>query len=403
MKLVKAESKKFRAEVKEMFIDVDCSQLKKYNQNAYGDYFVSKRYPDEGRLIAVLSDGLGSGIKANILSCMTATMLLKFVESEVNIRKAAEIIMNSLPVCKVRKISYSTFSAIDCDDEGVVKIVEEGNPDFIWIRDDEVMTPEFQEVVSKEFKNRKMKTYKFKVEQGDRLVFCSDGVTQAGLGGKRLRLGLRREGLIQILKDKLALDNEISSSELSKYIVNQARNIEEDRNPKDDVSSCVLYFRKPRQALVFTGPPYHQEKDPEYSKIFDDFQGKKAICGGTTANLVSRELSRPIKTENTISIGNLPACSHMSGVDLITEGILTLTKTLEYLESGFGSVDNAGVKLVKFFLDSDCINFMVGAKLNQAHYDPNLPIEIEIRKNIVKKMAKILEDKYFKKVSVQYM
>lgn len=386
-----------------MFIDVDCSQLKKYNQNAYGDYFVSKRYTDEGRLIAVLSDGLGSGIKANILSCMTATMLLKFVEQEVNIRKAAEIIMNSLPVCKVRKISYSTFSAIDCDDEGNVKIVEEGNPEFVWIRNTEVIQPEFLEVASKEFKNRKMRTYKFKVEQGDRIIFCSDGVTQAGLGSPRLRLGLRREGLIEILKEKLEQNKEISSSELSEHVVKMAKNIESDSKPKDDVSACVLYFREPRQSLIFTGPPYHQEKDAEYSKIFATFNGKKAICGGTTANLVSRELCRAIKTENEISVGNLPSCSYMDGVDLVTEGILTLTKALEYLEIGVGSANNAGVKLVKFLLDSDCINFMVGAKLNQAHYDPNLPIEIEIRKNIIKKMAAILEDKYFKKVSVQYM
>lgn len=386
-----------------MFIDIDCSQLKKYNQNAYGDYFISKRYPEEGRLIAVLSDGLGSGIKANILSCMTATMLLKFVEQEVNIKKAAEIIMNSLPVCKIRKISYSTFSAIDCDDEGNVKIVEEGNPEFVWIRNNEAMEPEYTEISSKKFSNRKMKLYKFKIQKEDRIIFCSDGVTQAGLGGKRLKLGLRREGLIQILQDKLTDNSQISSSELSKFIVNQAKNIEVDSNPKDDVSACVLYFREPRQSLVFTGPPYHQEKDPEYAKILDKFNGKKAICGGTTANLVSRELNRPIETESAISIGNLPSCSYMEGVDLITEGILTLTKTLEYLETNVPSIQNAGVKLVKFLLDSDCINFMVGAKLNQAHYDPNLPIEIEIRKNIIKKMAKVLEEKFFKKVSVQYM
>ncbi len=386
-----------------MFIDINCSQLKKYNQNAFGDYFLSKKYPDEGRLIAVLSDGLGSGIKANILSCMTATMLLKFVEGEVNIKKAAEIIMNSLPVCKVRRISYSTFSAIDCDDDGNVKIVEEGNPQFVWIRGEEVLEPEFSEVVSKKFTNRKMKTYKFKVQQGDRIIFCSDGVTQAGLGGPRLKLGLRREGLIEIVREKIEKCHDISSQELSKYIVNQARNIEIDRNPKDDVSACVLYYRQPRETLIFTGPPYHQQKDAEYSQIFDKFQGKKAICGGTTANLVSRELQKPISTENEISVGNLPSCSYMEGVDLVTEGILTLTKTLEYLETGIWTVENAGVKLVKFLLDSDCINFMVGAKLNQAHYDPNLPIEIEIRKNIIKKMANILEEKYFKKVSIQYM
>src|SRR5574344_1154325 len=148
--------------------------MKKYNQNAYGDYFVSKRLPDEERLIAVLSDGLGSGIKANILSCMTATMLLKFIEgSQIPINKAAEIIMNSLPICQVRKISYSTFSAIDCDDEGDAKIVEEGNPDFIWIRNNEIMTPEFETIQSKTFKNRKLKVYKIKLELEDRLIFCS--------------------------------------------------------------------------------------------------------------------------------------------------------------------------------------------------------------------------------------
>ncbi len=387
-----------------MFIDIDCSQMKKYNQNAFGDYFVSKRFPNESRLVAVLSDGLGSGIKANILSCMTATMLSKFISNDqIPLKHAAEIIMNSLPICKVRHISYSTFSAIDCYDDGNARIAEEGNPDFVWIRDGDVIKPKFQSIQSKNFKNRKMKVYKLKFKLGDRVIFCSDGVTQSGLGGGRLKLGLRREGLISIIKDKLAENPEISSSELSSYIVNQARNIETDRNPKDDISACVLYFRKPRESLVFTGPPYHQQKDSEYARMFWNFNGKKAICGGTTANLISRELNLPIRMDTTISVGKLPAISYMDGIDLVTEGILTLTKTLEYLENGTFDIDNAAGKLVKFLLDSDCINFMVGAKLNQAHYDPALPIEIEIRKNIVKKMAKALQDKYFKKVSVQYM
>ena len=290
------------------------------------------------------------------------------------------------------------------NDEGFARIIEEGNPEFLWIKNNEVMTPPYESIPSKTFKNRCMKSYKIHLELGDRLIFCSDGVTQCGLGNSRLKLGLRREGLINLVLAKLAEEPDISSSELSAYIVRQAKNIETDRNPKDDISACVLYCREPRTSLVFTGPPFYQKKDPEYAQMFKDFKGKKAICGGTTANLISRELNIPITMDKAISVGKLPSCSYMEGVDLVTEGILTLTQALEYLEAGETTgIDNAAGKLVEFLLDSDCINFMVGAKLNQAHYNPALPIEIEIRKNIIKKISSVLQDKYFKKVSVQYM
>ena len=385
-----------------MFIDIDVAQEKKYNQNTFGDYFASKRFPDSGRLLAVLSDGLGSGVKANILACMTSTMLLKFMEEGTSIKKACETVMNSLPVCQVRKISYSTFSAIDCNENGTAKIVEEGNPQFLWIRNGEVLEPEFEVLTSKEFPNRHMHIYHLKMQTNDRLIFCSDGVTQAALGTKNLRLGLRREGLIEIVKKELEKEPDISSSNLAKRIVKQAILTELDRKPKDDISAVCVYYREPRNAVVFTGPPYHQSKDKFYAQALIDFNGKKAISGGTTANLVSRELNIPIKTNINLNIGKLPAISYMEGIDLVTEGILTLTKACEYLETGEVNNDAAG-DLVKFMLDTDCITFMVGAKLIQAHYDPNLPIEIEIRKNVIKKISDILENKYYKKVTVQYM
>ena len=385
-----------------MFIDIDHFQEKKYNQNAFGDYVISRRYPDSGRLISILSDGLGSGVKANILATMTATMLLKFIEAESDIQKACETILNSLPVCKVRKISYSTFSALDCDAEGNVKIVEEGNPDFIWISNSKIMEPECKIITSKTFPNRHMHLYSFKLNQGDRLIFCSDGVTQAALGSKALRLGLRREGLIDIILRKLKINEEISSRQLSQYIVRQSILCEPDRRPKDDVSALCVYYRKPRNSIVFTGPPYHQDKDNYYAKLLQNFNGKKAICGGTTANLISRELNLPITVDFNLNVGKLPSVSFMEGIDLITEGILTLTKTRDDLEKGSFDNDASG-KLIEFLLNSDCIKFMVGAKINQAHYDPNMPIEIEIRKNIIKKIAELLENKYMKKVIVQYI
>ena len=131
-----------------MFIDIDCSQVKKVGQNAFGDYFVSKRAENQERLIAVLSDGLGSGIKANILSCMTSTMLLRFIEEDIPIQKAAQIIMDSLPVCQVRKISYATFSAVDCRNDGNVWVVEEGNPSFVLMRGNQEIPLEHKDFTS---------------------------------------------------------------------------------------------------------------------------------------------------------------------------------------------------------------------------------------------------------------
>ena len=385
-----------------MFIDIACAQKKKYNQNAYGDFFTSGRFPHLNRVVAVLSDGLGSGIKANILACMTSTMLLKFLENNSDIENSCEIIMNSLPVCKVRGISYSTFSAIDCYENGKAKIVEEGNPDFIWIRNGEVLKPEYQTIASKDFKNRKMRVYNIKLEKFDRIIFCSDGATQVAMGTKAFPLGLERSGLIKIILNKLEQNPEISSKDLSEYLVKQVELIAPNRELKDDTSIVSLYCRNPRESMIFTGPPYHQEKDNYYAKTFIEFQGKKAISGGTTANIISRELNIPVTADISTAAGKLPGLSKMDGVDLVTEGILTLTKTLEYLESGKPE-KNAAKILMDFLLDSDCINFLVGAQMNKAHYDPNLPIEIEIRKNIVKQMAKVLEEKYLKKVNVQFI
>lgn len=386
-----------------MFIDIDCAQIKKHGQNAYGDYFVSKRSDNQERVLAVLSDGLGSGIKANILSCMTATMLIRFIEEDISIKKAAQIIMDSLPVCQVRKISYATFSAVDCRNDGNVWVVEEGNPSFILMRKDTEIPLEGKEFTSPKFPDRHLMLYQFKAEVGDRLVFCSDGVTQAGIGTTSYPLGFQRKGLLNYLKETLNIYPDISSTELSKKVIEKALSVEEEQHAGDDISCSVLYFRNPRKALIFTGPPYNRGKDREYCMSFSFFGGKKAICGGTTANMISRELKLEITNVEQQESGDLPPIAQMEGVDLVTEGILTLTKAAEYLEQKELNHKDAAGLLVNFLLESDIIEFMVGAMINQAHYDPALPIEIEVRRTVIKKIKTLLENEYFKQVSINYI
>lgn len=385
-----------------LFIDIDCFQMKNYDYNVCGDSFLCRRYPDEGRLISVLSDGLGSGIKANILSQMTATMLLKFISEKKDVLKASEIIMDSLPVCNVRKISYATFTAVDSDENGLATVVEEGNPGFIWIRNNEVIETTAKKITSKKYSSRCLSTYKINLQPEDRLIFCSDGVTQAGLGSDKYKLGWRRAGLIDFIIQRINYKKDISSRELSIDIARAAQQKEVFQKARDDISAVVLYYRKPRKLMLFTGPPYYSERDGEYADMLINYEGKKAICGGTTANLVSRELQRTITTEKPV-YGNLPGISYMKDVDLITEGILTLTKAVEYLEERRFYQQDASGYLVNLLLESDCIEFLVGAKLNQAHYDPNLPVELEIRKNVIKRMTRILEEKYIKKINLQFI
>lgn len=389
------------AKSKPFFIDIDFGQERKNGQNTYGDAFRLKRYPLEGRLIATLSDGLGSGVKANILATMTATMILKFVENGRDISKAAEIMMDSLPVCKVRHISYATFSILDTRIDGTTRIVEEGNPKFLFIRDRKVVDVPATVLSSKNHKNRSINVYDIKIEREDRLIFCSDGVTQSGLGGSVYKLGWRREGLVEFLNDTLKSKSYMSSRELAQTVLDAA--LEKDKwFAKDDISVVALYAREPRKLLIFTGPPYHKDRDKEYAEYFKNYSGKKAILGGTTSNIISRELNIPIESDKRISIGKLPAPAKMQGVDLITEGALTLTLTLEYLENSTQSEDAAG-QIAALMLDCDIIDFLVGAKINEAHYDPDLPIEIGIRKNIIKRISKVLEDKYAKEVKVRFI
>jgi hypothetical protein len=390
----------------ENFIEIDYCQRAKHGQLISGDVFLSEKVKEEGRIVSVLSDGLGSGVKASVLATMTATMALKFAASAMEIRRSAEIIMDTLPVCSVRKISYSTFTVVDMARSGQSRIIEHGNPPFLLIRPGGKTTVEKTEMRLDRWRDRVISYTSFDVQREDRIIFFSDGISQAGMGEFSTPIGWGLPAVETYIREQMNHHPHISARELSRALV--ARAVEVDGlTAKDDITCGVVYVRSPRRLLVLTGAPFNRAHDRDLASMAERTRGRKIICGGTTANIISRQLDRPIQIDlRQPRHPRIPPSARMEGFDLVTEGILTLGEVLRLLEEGFAPEElksNAAVRVAGMLLDSDIVEFAVGTRINEAHQDPNVPVDLELRRTIVKRIAHILEDKHMKRVLVHYV
>lgn len=391
--------------MKSLFKELEFHQVRKHSQHTAGDAFMVHKDSENDRLLAVLSDGLGSGVKANILANMTARMAIKFAETDTDFVHYAKVIMNSLPVCKVRKIAYSTFSVVDCRPDGSVQIVEQDNPPFILLRNGAPVKIPFTEYGSEQGDYRKLRAYRFEAQPEDRIIFFSDGVTESGMGSPGYPLGWRNKGCAEYSHGLVEHDPKVSARLLAKQIVRGALQREPDRKAYDDITCGVLYFRTPRKTLLASGPPFSEKKDRDYVDVIRSFDGCKIVSGGTSADIVAREFGTPIETDLfRFKRSSLPPISRMDGVDLVTEGILTLTETLNLLEGkSRPAQENAAVLLSDRLVNSDIIHILVGTRINQAHQDPNLPVELEIRRSLMRRIATTLEEIYFKEVKLEFI
>ncbi len=389
------------------FIEVDFARQSKAGQGAPGDVFFSSRLADEGRIVCVLADGLGSGIKANVLATLTATMAMKYISSEMDIRQAAEIIMATLPACSQRKIGYSTFTIVDIRNDGTIRMVEHDNPPYVLLRGAEQAMVEkaILEINTANLGQRKLLYSCFDVQKGSRLIIYSDGVSQSGMGSRQMPLGWTNDRAVSFLAKRVQQCPDISARQLSKEAV--AKALGNDRYvAKDDISCAVINFRSPRKLLVLTGPPVDPSRDKLMAEKIAVYDGKTAICGGTTANIVARELGREVKIDLGRFDPAVPPISTIEGVDLVTEGTLTMSKAADILEKGQSPeqmTSNAAVKLVDAFLQSDIIEFMVGTRINQAHQDPNLPVGLDIRQNLLRRISDLLNSKYMKDARLTFV
>lgn len=389
------------------FIEVDWARQNKFGQAAGGDVFLSHRQADAGRIVCVLADGLGSGIKANVLATLTSAMALKYVRSEMDICKAAGVIMSTLPVCSRRKIGYSTFTITDIQLDGRIRMMEYDNPPAVLFEGSSVVPLEKKpmEIETAHLGRRPLFYSAFQARQEMRLVLFSDGLSQAGMGRPQTPLGWTEDQAVAFLREQIRRLPDISARQLCRAAVTEALRQDQFR-AQDDISCAVIYFRRPRNLLVVTGPPIDRKKDALLASRVAEFDGRKVICGGTTANLIARQLGRTVQVDLSVLDPEIPPVSTLEGVDLVTEGTLTMSRTAQLLEQNQEPEllrPNAAVRLMNILLESDRIEFVVGTKINEAHQDPNLPVELDIRRNLIRRIAALLNEKYMKQASIEFI
>lgn len=366
-----------------LICEVGKTQLVKHGEVTCGDSVEIVRNPDE--TVVVLSDGLGSGVKANILSNLTTKIISKMVSSKVPLQDIVETIVGTLPVCSVRGVAYSTFTILKIAPDGKVDIIDfDGLPPILISKG----TVEVVERTSEEILDKKINRAHLQLNEGDLLFISSDGVTEAGLG-LTLPMGLQTSGLVKALKENVNLNcsaqklvDQIIAICMSYYI----------SEPGDDTTGVAVQMRQARECALLTGLPVDKQDD---IRMVDDFMrahGRKVICGGTTAQVFAREAHMELTTDDhDLLTADVPPISHIKGIDLVTEGIITMNRCSELLENNqFTNLpENGATLLLSELLLADRITIYFGTQLNPA-YEQIKP-GIRLRNVVIEKLTAQLQ------------
>lgn len=377
-----------------LFVEVASHSLNKYGEELCGDMVEVVRLSD--CTIIVLADGLGSGVKANILSTLTSKIAATMLKEGANLYDTVDTIVNTLPICKVRNIAYSTFTLIKIYNNGDAYIAEYDSPPIFIIRNNKYLDFPKKEIII-DFK--RVLESNIKLKPGDLLTVVSDGVIHAGLG-EILNLGWQWENVKDYL-ERRSYQN-MSTQFIAKDLLEVCFDLYAGK-PGDDTTVVSVGIKKPVYVDLFTGPPKDKSKDKYVIEQLMKGNGKKVICGGTAANIVQRELNRELKVNLDLINTDLPPTATMEGIDLITEGVLTLSCALDMIKSysdPFYKLEenklilkkDAASLLVKVLMECTHLNIWVGSAMNPAHQNPNLPIDLSIKLKLVEELSEYMKN-----------
>lgn len=388
-------------------VDVAYKSLNKFNEVLCGDKVELLKTEDSN--IMILADGMGSGVKANILATLTSKILGTMFLNGATLEECVETIVETLPICRVRQVAYSTFSILQVFHSGEAYLVEFDNPSCIFIRNAQLV-PIPRNI--REVQGKKINEYRFRVQRGDALILMSDGTVHAGVG-QLLNFGWLWEDIAKYAVKQYALT--ISAMRLAAAICQACDELYQYR-PGDDTTVACMRIINAKPVHLMTGPAQDPSMDEEMVKGFmsGDDSTKRIVCGGTSATIVSRVLKKKLDVSMNYVDPDIPPIAYMDGIELVTEGVLTLNRVVQLLrryaknetvsEDFFLELDKQnGASMVAKMLIEDCteLHLYVGKAINSAYQNPGLPFDLGIRQNLVEQLKTVVED-MGKQVTVTY-
>ena len=383
--------------------DIGYKSVNHYGEELCGDH-VDVVEQDENSTVIVLADGLGSGVKASILSTLTSKIISTMMAEGLPLEECVSTIAATLPVCSVRGVAYSTFTIIHLKNNDIAEVIQYDNPQVIIIRNEENYDYPKTEM---NIGGKKIFKSVIKLRENDIFVAMSDGCPHAGIG-MSYNFGWKREDIISFMETLAPVG--YTAKTLSTILVDECFKLYGGK-PGDDATACVVRIRKREPMNILFGPPSNRDDANRMMSLFFSKEGKHIICGGTTSSIAAKYLNKPIKASLNFEKADVPPIAEIEGVDLVTEGVITVNKVLEYAKDYLGenehyehwSLKRDGASLISrlLFEEATDINFYVGRAINPAHQNPDLPINFSIKMNLVEELSACLK-KMGKRIKVSY-
>ena len=383
--------------------DIGFKSINHYGEQLCGDH-VDIVEQGEGSTVIVLADGLGSGVKASILSTLTSKIISTMMAEGLPLEECVATIAATLPVCSSRGVAYSTFTIIHLIRNEIAEIIQYDNPHVILIRNEQNYdSPKTEMNIGGK------KIYKSVVSllENDIFVAMSDGCPHAGIG-TAFNFGWKREEIISFMESISGVG--YTAKTLSTILVDECDKLYGNK-PGDDATACVVRIRKRVPMNLLFGPPANRDDSNRMMSLFFSKEGKHIICGGTTSSIAAKYLRKPLRASLVFEQSDVPPTAELEGVDLVTEGVITVNKVVTYAKDYLADNktyeqwsfkrDGASRICQLLFEEATDINFFVGRAINPAHQNPDLPINFNIKMNLVSELSESLKQ-MGKRIKVSY-